>query len=124
MYPEVWKLVVTNQYPARKAVLNGYARRAVINEEYPGIIRVTGEKVKGLVYENLLESDLKKLDEYEGNQYVREPVTLELENGKSLDAFTYVFADDFLALLSDAPWDEESFKNNGLIKFKNHLREV
>jgi gamma-glutamylcyclotransferase len=81
------------------AFLKGYALRfnklatkdAQEGEGKGNIIRDENEVVEGALYE-IPESDLKKLDHAEGypNHYDRLPVEVELEDGRKVQALTYI----------------------------------
>ena len=61
------------------------------NEGYANIERGEGSIVEGILYE-IQGSDVEKLDKYEGypNHYERLNVRVRLDNGKEVEAITYV----------------------------------
>ena len=61
------------------------------NEGYANIEREEGSIVEGILYE-IQGSDVEKLDKYEGypNHYERLNVRVRLDNGKEVEAVTYV----------------------------------
>ncbi|KAJ5619499.1 hypothetical protein N7510_003483 [Penicillium lagena] len=76
-----------NKTPPRfqPAVLHGYRRYRVRDEEYPGIVAATetgdadsvGDSqmsVLGTLVSGLTDSDIRLLDDYEGSEYVRERI--------------------------------------------------
>lgn len=69
----------------RPAVLHGYRRYRVRDEDYPGIVAATetggadsvGHRhtsVLGTLVSGLTDSDIRLLDDYEGNEYLRERI--------------------------------------------------
>ena len=75
--------------PNYKLVFVGWARRW--RGGVAGIKPFRGEKVLGAIYE-LSERDLRRLDKYEGypDSYNRLNVTVFDENGKPVEAVTYI----------------------------------
>lgn len=88
----------TNKTPPRfqPAVLHGYRRCRVRDEDYPGIVAATetgdadsvGHRhtsVLGTLVSGLTDSDIRLLDDYEGNEYARERILVRTAD-KSLDS--------------------------------------
>ena len=62
---------------------------------YPGAVRGagTGARVHGEVYRmGDARAALARLDDYEGDEYTREVVTVDLAGGGMLDAWVYLYA--------------------------------
>jgi len=62
---------------------------------YPGAVRgtETGARVHGEVYRmGDPRAALARLDDYEGDEYTREVVTVDLAGGGMLDAWVYLYA--------------------------------
>lgn len=91
------------------ASLSGYRRGAVQGESFPAIRPDAAGCVSGLVYLDVPTSALPRLDEYEGEMYSREHVVVELEDGRSIWAETYVFRPAYYRMLSCNDWDYEAF---------------
>ncbi|MFX1278783.1 MAG: gamma-glutamylcyclotransferase family protein [Promethearchaeota archaeon] len=74
-----------------KAVLLNYRKVNPPSLGFPIIIRKEGSNVNGEIYYNLPPSLINHIDniEGEGELYHRIKVTVKLENGKEVDAFTY-----------------------------------
>jgi gamma-glutamylcyclotransferase (GGCT)/AIG2-like uncharacterized protein YtfP len=100
------------------ALLQGFSRHPVAGEEYPGIRRAPGAGVNGLLYLDLTPAQFERLDVFEGSQYLREPVSVVLADGRELAAETYVFADHQLHLLQDGGWDYTRFLERGRGRFE------
>jgi len=84
-----------------RAILRGYSLRfnkvASRNrkEGYANIVLDRAGVVEGILYE-IPDSELSKLDKYEGHpdHYDRATVTVELDDGQQVDATTYVAQPD------------------------------
>lgn len=118
MYPQVWNLVVKGNYQQQQAQIFNYRRKKIKNEEYPGIIAAkTEDIVEGIVYFNVSNDDLKRLDLFEGNQYIRVEVNCLLSQNSYFIAHTYVINPQYRAIVDDEDWDKQQFEQNGLKKF-------
>ena len=90
--------------PKEPAVLQGFAKRRVQDEAFPGIFADDESEVRGQVMYNLTPEHFEVLDEYEGDYYLRTPVTVEAEGAGQIACFTYVFNPDYKHLLSNEEW--------------------
>lgn len=110
--------------PAR---VKNHRRLCVKGEHYPGMVRGQGGVVDGLVYS--IPSHLwLQLDDFEGEQYLRRPVTVWFEDGRRTLAHAYIFRPGCRRLLSREAWDFEAFLRNGKQAFidgylKAHIPE-
>ena len=95
-----------------KAVLQNYIRRTVRGEVFPGIAARQGSRVDGILYPDLPPQALKRLDRFEGDLYVRTPVTVVSEGGRWIAAQAYAVADRFVERLSDEEWSFRRFLEN------------
>ena len=103
---------------ASTARLDGFSRHPVAGEEYPGIRRAPGASVKGVLYHDASAAQLARLDAFEGSQYVRQSVAISLDDGRRLNAQTYVFADEQLHLLQPGDWNYTAFLERGRACFE------
>lgn len=118
MFDAVWQRVVTGYYENHPATLSGFVRKCVKNEPYPVVFREnTGNSIDGVLYLNIMPKDLALLDEFEGEYYVREPITVHLPDGSSLAAEVYMLKDQFRHIATDHDWDAEMFERYGLHTF-------
>lgn len=70
MFPEVIQNLTEGRvYESRDVILKGYGRRHVKGRVYPGLIVAPAEEVKGKLYLNLSNEDMKSLDYFEGTEY-------------------------------------------------------
>lgn len=116
MYDEVWSQVVTGKFKRVSAVLTGYKRLAVINEEYPGIIKGSGT-VEGYIWLDVDTDNLARLDNFEGEEYMRISAVAIDESGNNITVQVYGFREEYKDRLQDQEWDCKKFENSGLKKF-------
>lgn len=114
----------------RPALLNSYTRHRVRNADYPAILPsspdVSTACVRGSLVTGLTSADLYRLDIFEGDQYVRRKVRVQVLKDVGLDeiaptdsahvhkeveAETYVW-DEGEATLEPKEWDFEEFKRD------------
>lgn len=117
MWEEVAHGVITGRYRKAPAVLHGYSRKWVRYEWYPGIVPDSDASVNGWIWFDVSADDLRRLDEFEGDEYVRTQVTVQLDTGEELPVDVYRIRDERLEILETADWDEEQFEQHGLPEF-------
>ena len=91
MFPEVWSRVVAGDYRALSARLDGYARFEVRDQTYPGMVPQQHAHVAGVLYLDVDGADLARLDEFEGDDYLRVSCDVSCDDGVARPAQTYVF---------------------------------
>lgn len=117
------------------ALLTNFCRHKVRFCDYPGVVAESEKSVRGVYVAGLNDSDMRLLDFFEGSQYEKEEVEVELLRGETLsgegdgeskDALkgqdrkerelvktqTYVFKDRLD--LENEEWDFEEFKKEKL----------
>ena len=104
------------------ATLHGYARKSVRGEKYPAIVVDDEKKVDGMIYLDVPASAWDRLDRFEGEMYERLHVVVELKDGRTLDAETYVIHPDFLDHLDQSDWDFDNFMRNGKSSFQKYYK--
>ena len=116
MYDEVWNKIVQRCHQKLKAEIVGYKRLKVKNANYPGLVKGKGT-VQGFVWLNVSQSNIKRLDSFEGEYYSRvEGIATDINNNRIIVDF-YLIQDLYLSILEDSEWDENEFRNNGLDNF-------
>ncbi len=111
--------VTARHFRSQKVILKGYARFVVKGESYPGIIPVIDAISAGIIYFNVDEPSLARLDIFEGDLYQRTPIQAETQGGKILNAETYIIKPEHRNYLSSKKWDVEEFVQNSLEAFLN-----
>jgi len=121
--PEPWQ---KDSLTVRPAMLQSYRRHRVRNADYPAVIPHDQSCVRGSVVTGLTEGDLYRLDIFEGYQYSRQKVKVQIlkdvgldeaaEEGKTevveeVEAETYIW-EDGEDTLEPVEWDFEEFKRD------------
>ena len=109
--------VTARHFRSQKAILRDYARFRVKGESYPGIIPVTDAITQGIVYFNVNEFSLERLDTFEGDLYERTRIRVETEKKEILNAQAYVVQSKYLGYLSRKAWDVKEFIKKDLEMF-------
>ena len=119
MDAEIMSHVAGGHFFSRSAKLEGYRRRRVRGEVYPAIVPCPDETVSGRVYFSLSPAALERLDQFEGQQYERCPVTVTCAAG-SLPVQAYILAPAYHDRLSSETWELTTFQRSGKILFSRH----
>jgi len=117
MIPEVMVAVTARKFRFEKAILRGYARFTVEGECYPGIMPVASAMTEGIVYLDVDERSLERLDQFEGDLYQRSPVSVETDERKIRDAETYAIKPEYKGCLSSKKWNVTEFSQKHLKAF-------
>ena len=102
--------------------VRGYSRKSVRGEHYPALVLDEEGCVEGVVYRNLLSSAWERLDLFEGEMYVRQVVQIELNDGATLLAATYVVQPEFLGHLEESEWSFADFLRTCKKRFQRDYR--
>lgn len=113
MDDEIFQIVAGERPSSDQAVLHGYIRKQVIGEVYPAIAEQSGDEVTGILYYNLTETALNRLDRFEGDQYDRRGVKVSLRTGQFVAAQVYVFSEKSKQRLAPDDWEYRTFLNSG-----------
>lgn len=114
MYAPVWESVVLGKYDSVEALLPGFRRAALEGQTYPGAVRQDGHSIVGRLYLNVDGSDLKRLDDFEGEWYERISVTVKTTDA-DVPAQVYYWLHDDLTIETD--WSVQEFESTGLDLF-------
>lgn len=118
MFPEVWSLVVVGTHRRVAARLDEHARFTIDGESYPGMVPAAGSRVEGILHLDVDESDLERLDRFEGADYRRGSVDVVTPDGPMrAEAYLYLLHDR----LSLVPWEPGAFATKPFIA--THLPE-
>ena len=117
MCPEIMERVAGLRAPSRSATLANFLRSRLSGFDYPGIFPHPQGQVRGILYFDLPQAALARLDAFEGDQYLRQEVAVTLDDGQRLPATTYVLVADCHALVTGEEWDFASF----LASAKDHF---
>lgn len=109
MCEAIMHAVSGHNLPSIHATLNGYSRRAVRGEAYPAIFPDSTGNVCGVLYLGVPDSAWLRLDEYEGEMYFRERVSVVRGDATILAAETYVLKPHVIMHLETVDWDYNNF---------------
>lgn len=113
MFPDIWARVVRGDYRSAPAAASGYARFAVRDEIYPGLVKRLESRIEGVVYFDIDATDLAALDAFEGADYQREPIALTLDDGREIVGETYLYLP--VARLLATGWAPENFQKQRFV---------
>jgi gamma-glutamylcyclotransferase (GGCT)/AIG2-like uncharacterized protein YtfP len=114
MFPEVWLAVVGRQFATVEATASGYAIYRVRDAVFPGIIAAgKGDSVRGVVYLDVDEASLARLDLFEDDFYRRESVAVECDDGQRRSANAYVVPAENRHVLTGEAWRADQFVASG-----------
>ena len=117
MFDPVWSRIVAGNYDRCDAILHGYDRKGVRGEVYPVLVPSSmHSQVQGIVYFDVSESDLSRLDRFEGEYYLRKTEQVVTEKKKSIPAEVYVLKEEYYSIISHNEWNAAYFSTTG-IKF-------
>jgi gamma-glutamylcyclotransferase (GGCT)/AIG2-like uncharacterized protein YtfP len=108
MFPAVWERVVHGRYRSARGTLAGFARYAIEDEVYPGMVAEAGAQVEGVLYFDVDAEDLAALDAFEGADYRREQVAVLAKSGERVDAYAYIYL--LPARFSGTSWNPGEFQ--------------
>jgi gamma-glutamylcyclotransferase (GGCT)/AIG2-like uncharacterized protein YtfP len=117
MFPQVFRHVTGRHAVGRPAELSGYGRYRLHGRSYPGLLRMPGEHVQGMLYEGITAPQLRRLDIFEGRAYRRAKVRVQDVRGRHVIAWTYVIPARHRALLSRRSWDASQFSRRRVQRF-------
>jgi gamma-glutamylcyclotransferase (GGCT)/AIG2-like uncharacterized protein YtfP len=107
MFAPVWTRVVAGDYRSIAGTLHGFARFAVADQDYPGMIAQPSGRVDGVLYLDVDAADVARLDHFEGDDYRRDTVRIDCDDGVARDAQTYVYLPHDRLL--GEPWRPDAF---------------
>lgn len=112
MWPAVLQSVIGRRLEGTQAVVQGYQRFRIKNQDYPGLMPSAGDEVVGMLYSDLSASEFHHLDRFEGEEYDR--VTVQI-NG--VDAEVYVLAERWCHIADEQIWNPDRMTPERLASF-------
>jgi gamma-glutamylcyclotransferase (GGCT)/AIG2-like uncharacterized protein YtfP len=126
MFPSVWQNIVKHSYDSQTALLDGFRRTYIYDDDYPVVLPRAGQKnLEGVVYFSVKHLDINRLDIFEGDYYYRRrayPTILQDEQTQTVEADLYVLKPQYAHLASRRPWDPEFFARRELKFFQKRYR--
>lgn len=117
MCADIMERVAGCRVPCRQALLQGFFRSGISGEDYPGIFARPGASVAGVLYLDLPEEAVRRLDIFEGELYERQEVEVIAGGSRSL-AMTYVVKDCYRHRLTGGEWSYDLFLRTGKARFE------
>ena len=94
----------------KKATLHGYSRHAVLDADYPAVVKAgSADSVEGFLYYPRKWDDIGLLDHFESNSYYRAEVEVVDSESHATTAYIYVWCDE-LEDLAEEDWSFEEFE--------------
>lgn len=120
MHEEVWNKIVHKSYKKIPFLLFNYSARRLKNRDYPGLIEHHGAETEGIIYINVSEKDMERLNNFEGDEYQR--IILKCQKHvKIKNIETYLYTGSKANIL-DENWSFDDFKHNSFNSFKNQFK--
>jgi gamma-glutamylcyclotransferase (GGCT)/AIG2-like uncharacterized protein YtfP len=114
MFPEVWQAVVGRPFETVEASASGYAIYRVRDAVFPGIIAAGDrQSVRGVVYLDVDQPSLARLDRFEDDFYCREAVWVDCDDGQRRAADAYVVPHENRHVLTAETWQAGQFVSSG-----------
>jgi gamma-glutamylcyclotransferase (GGCT)/AIG2-like uncharacterized protein YtfP len=119
MFPEVWRAVVGRRFAAIQGTAAGFAIYRVRDAVFPGIVAAgASHSVTGIVYLNVDERSLERLDRFEDDFYRRTTIEIDCADGERRAADAYVVPIEGRSILTHETWDADTFvASGGLAEF-------
>ena len=112
------KGVAGQAFRFQEAKLRGYREfRVNSDEEQAAILPFPDTETEGMVYFDLDDAALKRVDEFQGALYHRVEVNVEGLGGDWIEAEAYVIQFRKTKVLTAEPWDEEAFREKHIMKY-------
>jgi gamma-glutamylcyclotransferase (GGCT)/AIG2-like uncharacterized protein YtfP len=113
MFPEVWQAVAGRAFDSVVGRLDGFAVCRVAGAVFPGIIAAEASSVPGVVYLDVDEAAVERLDRFEDDFYDRQTLSIDCVDGNQRTADAYVVPAERRQVLTNEPWTRESFIASG-----------
>jgi len=113
-HPRIISFVLDRIPESAQARLYGFARFAIQNEDFPGILAKEDSYTDGTAFFGITLAEWEELDYYESDLYDRQTVRLELEDGTNTQAEVYVIPPENQHVLSSNLWELNQYRPNPL----------
>lgn len=117
MLPEVMSAVTGKYFPSTQACLKNYQRFQIKKKIYPAIIYAEEASTDGVLYYDIDETSLQRLDFFEDVIYYRKEVVVAINDSESIPAYAYIMNPDYESSLSTEAWDLQTFKDECLERY-------
>ena len=114
-FPEILKRLTGKTFSLKPAILNNFQRCCIKDCDYPALIQSSGAKTEGFILEDMDDISLKAIDIFEGDEYEKKEVTVNVDCEK-VEAIVYVWNAERDKLLG-RDWDAALFEKTFLHKY-------
>ncbi len=115
MYETVFTKVAGANALSGPATLKDWSRHRITAKTYPAAVPASGARIVGVLWIDVPESAVERLDRFEGKEYLRETVTVIRPNGQAVSAEIYRWLD--MTMLESEDWSADSFEKSHLDTF-------
>ena len=105
MVPELIRSIIDRDLKSGRGRLNDFERRSVRNEIYPAVKPSLSNDVFGVIYYDLSLTEMNILDQYEGNMYERQTVSVCTGRNSIERCQVYACKPVYYYLLEEKAWD-------------------
>jgi gamma-glutamylcyclotransferase (GGCT)/AIG2-like uncharacterized protein YtfP len=114
MFPEVWLAVAGRPFAHGGGRVTGFALYRVADAVFPGMLATTtADVVPGVVYFDVDEAAIARLDQFEDDFYRREIVAVTCDDGRICDAAAYIVQPENRGVLTSEAWTRDEFVARG-----------
>lgn len=119
MFPAVFERITARRYNRAPAQVKHFRRALLRQHSYPAVLPDRhSPSLEGFVYLNVRESDLRRLDQFEGSYYQRQQVkVLLIEQQQIITAWLYVLKPCYRHLATSREWSPQVFETHHLQRF-------
>jgi cation transport regulator ChaC len=114
MFPPVWQRVTGGTHVSAPAVLADHAAWQINGQPFPGLTEAPGETTEGIVYFDVDDEAVARLDRFEGATYSRSVVTVRLHDHRLVEAAVYLASAGARPGLSRRRWTAAEFRDRCL----------
>lgn len=116
MFRELIQAITGKTFVGQAGLLHGYAQFMIKDEAQSAMIPFPDRAVDGVVYLDVDEESLARIDAFQGSRFEREEVTVEGESGSWFEASAYCLKLRRRKVLSINSWDEDDYREKALKK--------
>ncbi|MDH5361409.1 MAG: gamma-glutamylcyclotransferase [Gammaproteobacteria bacterium] len=124
LFPKIMDAITGRAHDGQKARLYNFAAFKVKGDIYPGIWPLQDVQTDGVLYHNVSEEELEAMDRYEGEEYSRELLEVETEDGEMHKAWVYIFRAAYKHLLSETPWSPDMYDQSEIDAYIANLKHT
>ena len=115
--PEVMEAVTCKSLASAEAWAKGFTKFLLKGRIYPGMTALPGATCSGRVYYHIDRRTLEILDAFEDEVYIRERIEVEVQEGRSLEAYAYLIPPHYRDCLTSIPWQPDEFRSKHLVHY-------